>query len=283
MPATGPHPYVVLDVFTDTPLEGNPLAVFSDGDGLDGGLMARVARELNLSETVFVLAPQEDEHAAIRIFTPATELPFAGHPVLGTAFALALGNDASTIRLRTGAGLVPIRITRVGDQPVRGEMEQPLLAIEPFERAAELLAALGVERAELPIEIYVNGPGHVIVVLERARGGGLAPGSGALLALGPIGVSCVAGAGVNFKSRVFAPGLGVAEDPATGSAAGPVAAHLARHGVIAFGEEIELRQGVEIGRPSRLLARVEGTSERLEQVLVAGSAVLVARGEYHFA
>lgn len=282
----------MLDVFTDTPLEGNPLAVFRDGTGVEGAVMQRVAQELNLSETVFMLPAQEDEHATVRIFTPGAELPFAGHPVLGTALLLALETPDPVIRLRTGAGLVPVTITHHGGRPVSGEMEQPLPSVEPFGPEAELLAALGVGGAELPIEVYTNGPRHVFVVLaSEAAVSAVKPDMAALAALGQLGVSCVAGyrsgyrsgSGRGFRSRMFGPGLGVPEDPATGSAAGPLAVHLARHGVIGFGDEIEIDQGVEMGRPSRLRARVEGSPARLERVLVAGSAVLVGRGEFRFA
>ncbi len=279
------HPYVVLDVFTDVPLEGNQVAVFDDGAGLSDELMQRTARELNLSETVFLLAPQDglDADARLRIFTPGTELPFAGHPALGSAFVVGRRHGSSLVRLQTGAGVVPVALKREHETIVYGEMEQPIPTIEPFGRAAELLRALGLERSGLPIEAYRNGPVQVYVELPGEDGvAALRPDIGALGALGAYGVNCFAGAGTSFKSRNFAPGLGVAEDPATGSAAGPLAVHLARHGRIEFGQQIEVRQGAEIGRPSVLYARVDGTRvpERIERVLVGGAAVLVARGEY---
>ena len=280
------HPYVVLDVFTDVPLQGNPLAVFTDGAGISDELMQRTARELNLSETVFLLAPEDglDADARARIFTPGTELPFAGHPTLGSAFVVGQRDGSSAVRLQTGAGVIAVELTRSGEEIVYGEMEQPIPVVERFERAAELLDALGLERSRLPIEGYSNGPLHVFVELSSEEEvAALRPDLGALEALGPLGVGCFAGAGgVRFKSRNFAPGLGVPEDPATGSAAGPLAVHLARHGRIEFGQQIEIRQGVEIGRPSLLYARVEGSRspQRIERVLVGGAAVAVARGEY---
>jgi trans-2,3-dihydro-3-hydroxyanthranilate isomerase len=277
------HRYVIADVFTDVPLQGNQLAVFTDGAGLSGELMQRTARELNLSETVFVLAPEDAERAdaQVRIFTPGTELPFAGHPVLGSAFVVGQGLGLPVVRLQTGAGVVPVRLQRQGEEIVFGEMEQPIPVLQTFERGDELLRALGVERSELPIEGYRNGPLHVYVELGSEEAvAALRPDLTALGALGELGVGCFAGEGTRFKSRNFAPGLGVPEDPATGSAAGPLAVHLARHGRIAFGDQIEIRQGVEIGRPSVLHARAEGSAERIERVLVGGSAVVVARGEY---
>ena len=136
-------------------------------------------------------------------------------------------------------------------------------------------------RSELPIESYLNGPHNVLVMLEdEAAVAALAPDHQALVALGALNVSCFAGAGRRWKTRMFAPALGVAEDPATGSAAGPLALHLARHGVIAYGEEIEIAQGAEIGRPSLLYARVEGSATQVERVEVGGAAVIVARGEF---
>jgi trans-2,3-dihydro-3-hydroxyanthranilate isomerase len=159
-------------------------------------------------------------------------------------------------------------------------MEQPIPVPEPFERVAELLAALGLSGSGLPVEAYRNGPRHVYVELaSEAEVAGLSPDFRGLADL-QIGVSCFAGHGASWKTRMFAPFHGVYEDPATGSAAGPLAVHLARHGRIGFGEEIEIRQGEEIGRPSLLYARAEGTADRIERVLVGGSAVIVARGEY---
>lgn len=288
--------YHVADVFTDTPLEGNPVAVFGDGSGLSGEVMQRAARELNLSETVFMLPADDDgEHSRIRIFTPTAELPFAGHPVLGTAFILGQRLGVDTVRLRTGAGLITITLRRQGDAIVFGEMEQPIPTWESLECAEELLAALGVERSELPVEVYDNGPRHTFVALPNEEAVvALSPDLPAVAALGEFGVSCFAAAaesagagaaaaaagGGRVKTRMFGPALGVAEDPATGSAAGPLAVHLARHGQIGFGQRIEIRQGAEIGRPSLLQAVVEGSPARIERVAVGGSAVVVARGEY---
>lgn len=279
------HRYVIVDVFTDVPLEGNQLAVFTDGAGLSGELMQRAARELNLSETVFVL-PSEDAELAdarVRIFTPSTELPFAGHPVLGTAFVVGQSPGGSLVRLHTGAGVIPVALSRERDLITYGEMDQPIPTVEPFERAAELLRALGVERSGLPVEAYRNGPLHVYVELESEHAvAALRPDMSALASIGELGVSCFAGAAGRFKTRMLAPALGVPEDPATGSAAGPLAVHLVRHGRIELGQPIQIRQGAEIGRPSLLHARVEGSRspERIERVAVGGSAVVVAQGEY---
>jgi trans-2,3-dihydro-3-hydroxyanthranilate isomerase len=273
--------YVIADVFTDTPLEGNQLAVFTDGRGLPGGQMQRAARELNLSETVFFLPPEDGGDLRIRIFTPVSELPFAGHPVLGAAFLAAELLGTVAVRLETGVGVVPVELRREGEQIVSGRMEQPIPTWAPFEDRERLLAALGVAGSGLPVEAYLNGPRHVYVAVgDEAAVAALRPDVGALAGLGAIGVSCFAGSARRWKTRMFAPGLGVPEDPATGSAAGPLAVHLARHGRTGFGEEIEIRQGAEIGRPSVLYARADGSAQRIERVLVGGSAVVVARGEY---
>ena len=277
-----PRRYIVADVFTDTPLQGNQLAVFTDGRGLPAGQMQRAARELNLSETVFFLPAERDGDLRIRIFTPASELPFAGHPVLGSAFLAGELLGTSAVRLETGAGVVPVELRRQGGQIVSGRMEQPIPGWAPYEHPERLLAALGLAGSGLPVEAYRNGPRHVLVALDgESAVAALRPDLGALAGLGDdIGVSCFAGGGRRWKTRMFAPGLGVPEDPATGSAAGPLAIHLARHGRAGFGEEIEIRQGAEIGRPSVLYARVDGSPQRIERVLVGGSAVVVARGEY---
>jgi len=279
MPA---YRYVVCDVFTDRPLAGNPVAVFTDARELDPPLMQDLARETNLSETVFVLPAERDGHVRIRIFTPTTELPFAGHPTLGSAFVLAGPLQLLEIRLETGRGTIPVRLEREGARIVFGRMEQPLPTFERYGGGDELLAALDVDRSELPVEIYDNGIAHVYVCLRsREDVAALRPDFTRLGKVpAVVGVNCFAGEGSRWKTRMFAPGGGVLEDPATGSAAGPLAVHLARHGRIAFGDEIEISQGEEIGRPSTLYARAEGNSEQLERVEVGGSAVVVARGEF---
>jgi trans-2,3-dihydro-3-hydroxyanthranilate isomerase len=276
--------YVVADVFTDTPLAGNQLAVFTDAGKLPEQLLQPLAREINFSETVFVYRPESGGHARIRIFTPAAEIPFAGHPTLGTAFVLAAPLQLGEIRLETGAGTVPVTLERdESGRIVFGRMEQPLPSVEPYDGEEELLAALGVDRSELPVELYDNGMQHVYVALASEDAvAALRPDLSRLLGELPavLGINCFAGRDRSWKTRMFAPGGGVPEDPATGSAAGPLAVHLARHGRIAFGEEIEISQGTEIGRPSTLYARAEGTAEEVTRVEVGGSAVVVARGEF---
>jgi len=274
-------PYFVLDVFTETPLEGNGLAVFADGRRLDGGEMQRLARELALSETVFVLPPRAGGDARIRIFTPAAELPFAGHPTLGTAVVVGLALELGAVSLETGMGVVRARVQQDERGTLSGTVQQPIPSWSSFADEGALLAALGVERSQMPVDCYENGPRHVLVALatpqEVAR---LSPDLGALTELGALNVSCFAPLGERWKTRMFAPALGVPEDPATGSAAGPLAVHLARHGRIPFGRPIEIEQGAEIGRPSLLQACAIGDENALRAVEVGGAVVVLARGEF---
>jgi trans-2,3-dihydro-3-hydroxyanthranilate isomerase len=274
--------YVICDVFTDQPLEGNPLAVFTDARGIPDALLQPLAREMHLSETVFCYPARGTGHVRIRIFTPRHELPFAGHPVLGAAFVLAAPLQLPEIVLETGVGPVPVRIEREGPRIVFGRMVQPLPSVEAVQDPAALFRALGVTRATLPVEIYDNGPRHVFVALgDEAEVAALQPDFAALARLYPRATTnCFAGAGRRWKTRAFAPGAGTQEDPATGSAAGPLACHLARHGRIPFGEEIEIHQGAEINRPSVLYAKVDGGPDAITRVEVGGSAVTVARGEF---
>jgi trans-2,3-dihydro-3-hydroxyanthranilate isomerase len=276
--------YVLADVFTDTPLAGNALAVFTDSREIPEDLLQPLAREMNLSESVFVLPPDGEGHARIRIFTPNAELPFAGHPTLGTAFVLAGPLQLQEIKLETGAGIVPVRLEREGPRIVFGWMSQPVPTVEPFPEADEILKAIGVERSELPVEVYDNGIKHVYVTLGSEREvAALEPDLSRLARFDAVvGFNCLAGSGARWKTRMFAPGGGIPEDPATGSAAGPLAVHLARHGRIPFSEEIQISQGAEIGRPSTLHARVEGSGDHVSNVEVGGSAVIVARGEFRF-
>ena len=277
-----PWPYVICDVFTDTPLTGNQLAVFKDAREIPDDHLQTLAREINLSETVYGYPPHGDAHARIRIFTPAHELPFAGHPVLGTAFVFAASLSDDEIRLETGRGVIPIRMRRAGGRPVFGWMSQPLPSAAPFEATEALLAALGVAQSVLPVEVYDNGVRHVYVTLpDEAAVARLQPDIGALArTAGSCGVNCIAGRGRRWKTRMFAPGVGVAEDPATGSAAGPLAVHLVRHDLIGYGDEIQISQGAELRRPSTLHAKANGSNGRLESVEVGGSAVIVGRGEF---
>jgi trans-2,3-dihydro-3-hydroxyanthranilate isomerase len=275
--------YVIADVFTDRPLAGNQLAVFTDAREIPEELLQPLAREMNFSETVFVLPPEQGGHARIRIFTPKAEIPFAGHPTLGTAFVLAAPLQLGEIRLETAVGVVPLTLDR--DESGRiafGRMEQPIPKLEPYPETGPLFDALGVDGSELPVELYDNGLRFVYVALPSEEDvAAVAPNLQRLGDLPAVlGFNTFAGSGSTWKTRMFAPGGGVPEDPATGSAAGPLAVHLARHGRIPFGERIEISQGAEIGRPSTLYAQVDGSPEQIERVEVGGSAVVVARGEF---
>jgi trans-2,3-dihydro-3-hydroxyanthranilate isomerase len=274
--------YVVADVFTDTPLAGNQLAVFTDARDLDTETMQALAKEMNYSESVFVLPAEGDGDVRMRIFTPTAELPFAGHPTLGTAFVLGGPLQKTVIRLETGVGVVPVELEREQARIVFGRMTQPVPSVESVADEADLLDALGVKRSELPVEVYDNGLKHVYVTLPSEEDvAALRPDLGRLKRFDSVvGINTIAGSGRRWKTRMFAPGGGIPEDPATGSAAGPLAVHVARHGRAPFGEELEIRQGAEIGRPSTLYARVDGSPERIEHVEVGGSAVIVARGEF---
>jgi trans-2,3-dihydro-3-hydroxyanthranilate isomerase len=271
----GTFRYVVADVFTDTPLAGNQLAVFTDARELPETTLQPLARELNLAETVFVYPKEGDGHVKIRIFTPGRELPFAGHPTLGAAFVLGGPLQLVEIRIETAAGVVPVQLEREGARIVFGRMAQPYPTFEPLADADAVLAAFGVDRSELPVELYDNGMRHVFVCLGSEDAvAALRPDFQALAAF-DFGVNCFAGAGERWKTRMFAPSAGIPEDAATGSAAGPLALHLVRHGRINAMQQITVSQGAEIGRPSTLYATAD--DDRIE---VGGSAVVVARGEF---
>jgi trans-2,3-dihydro-3-hydroxyanthranilate isomerase len=178
---------------------------------------------------------------------------------------------------------VPVELTRDGPKIVFGRMEQPIPTWEPVADPAPLFDALGVSGSGLPVERYDLGPGHVYVELGSPEEvAALTPDAAALRRATQDGANCFARDGDGWKTRMFAPSHGVLEDAATGSAAGPLAVHLARHGRIAYGEEIRIAQGAEIGRPSTLFAAAYGEGDDIERVTVGGSAVPVARGEFGF-
>jgi len=270
--------FVVADVFTSTPLAGNQLAVFTDARRLDDRTMQALALEIGFSETVFVLPAAADGTARIRIFNPRHEMPFAGHPTLGAALVLAAPLQLGVVRLETGVGTVPVVIERdESGRVVFGRMTQPVPRIEPVERPERVLAAVGAARSRLPVELYDNGARHIVLLVEERELGALRPDREAIAELAVTGVNCVAKTSDAWRSRMF---WEHGEDPATGSAAGPIACHLARHGLVPWGDEIEIAQGVEMGRPSTLHARAEGGESAITAVEVGGSAVVVARGEF---
>ncbi|MBB2911040.1 trans-2,3-dihydro-3-hydroxyanthranilate isomerase [Streptosporangium becharense] len=274
------HEYLVVDAFARKPLEGNPVAVFFDAADLTAGLMQRVAREMNLSEVTFVLPAERGGDARIRIFTPVNELPFAGHPMLGTAVALGLAAKRTRLRLETAMGVIPCALAfEDGDGSVAVRMRQPVPEWGPYEHGAELLAALGVESSTTPVEVYRNGPRHVFVGLESVTAlSALQPDHRALSRFPDMAANCFAGEGTRWRTRMFSPAYGVVEDAATGSAAGPLAVHLARHGHAGYGQDIEILQGVEMGRPSLMLATADGSKDRVGPVHVGGHGVVAARG-----
>lgn len=281
--------YSVLDVFAEAPLSGNPVAVNFGAGRLASEDMQGIARETNLSETTFVLADRERDGAwDVRIFTPGAELPYAGHPTLGTATAIRsrhLGGAAPSVTLRLGIGLVPVRFASDGV----AWLESPAARFEAFPKRELVAAALGVPLEsldpKLPIEIQKNGANQLLVPLrERAALEAASVDSNAyreLRAAGAPGSLYPFAPGArdprnHFSVRLFAPAYGIAEDPATGSAAGFLGQYLVRHRAHP-GETLDVRleQGHAIARPS--LLRVRAGANAVE---VGGRVIPVAHGEW---
>ncbi|HKC49362.1 MAG TPA: PhzF family phenazine biosynthesis protein [Myxococcota bacterium] len=281
--------YSVLDVFAEAPLEGNPVAVVFGAARLSGAEMQAIARETNLSETTFVLhARVHDGAFDVRIFTPASELPYAGHPTLGTATAIrsALLDDvASEVVLRLGVGPVRVRFAADG----LAWLESPSARFDPFAKRDLAAAALGLPLDSLdpalPVEVQRTGANQLFVPLRdlaALRAARIEAGAYERLiaAGGPPSLYAFARGARDPRNhwsvRLFAPALGVPEDPATGSAAGFFGAYLARHRAHGDGTlDVRLEQGHEIGRPSLLHVRANGTT-----ILVGGRVISVARGEW---
>lgn len=275
----------IVDVFSERPLAGNQLAVFEDATRIPEAQLQPLAQEIGYSETVFAYPKTNDAHQQIRIFTPTSEIPFAGHPVLGTAVVIATNTGANRVVLETGRGLVPVRIDGTAGPAARGTMEQPIPSFKLYDKEDEFLRALGVDRSVLPVTIYDNGLAHVYAMLERPDDvAAVRPDFSALSELARssglplMGFNVFSGSGPAWKTRMFAPADDIAEDPATGSAAGPLALHLARHGRIPWDTEIRIAQGAEIGRPSELFARVSGNADHVTRIEVSGHAVPVGGG-----
>jgi trans-2,3-dihydro-3-hydroxyanthranilate isomerase len=267
--------YVLLDVFTDERFSGNPLAVFTDARGLEAEVMGRIANELNLSETTFILPAEGEGDARVRIFTPRRELPFAGHPVVGTAWVVGRSVALGRLVFETGVGPIEVELERRDGQLVRAVMSQPRPRFSPAEDPEALLAALRLPYRGHALEVADNGFGHAIVPVDSLEAlATLTPDIAALAALDEAVTFTVwADAGDVIRSRVFAPAAGVAEDAATGSAAGPLAAQLVRDGVRRAGR-VTIVQGVELGRPSR----IEVDADDAGDVRVGGACVVTGRG-----
>ncbi len=284
-----------LDVFTDTAFAGNPLAVVLEADGLNSAQMQQLAREFNLSETVFVLkATRTDADVRVRIFTPASELPFAGHPTVGTACLLAdlgwLPPEATRIVLEENVGLVPVRLLREAHRPWFGELttaKSPETRAADFDVAA-LPAVLGIDAGAITsVRLASCGNPFVVVTVKQPevlQGIDFDAAAARRLLTRSWGHAIyVAALGYEgeWRTRMFAPDLGVTEDPATGSAAAAFAGALALD-ALACGEQGELawtlHQGVEMGRPSLLRASASLAEGTVMAVRVGGHAVRVSEG-----
>jgi len=272
--------YEVVDVFTETPFAGNPLAVVLDGDDLSTEQMQALAKEFNLSETAFPLRAPDGATYGLRIFTPATELPFAGHPSVGSALVLRrLGRieDGDNVQA-CGAGLLPMRLD--GD---RATLTGGAATVgEPLD-AAPLLAALGLCPDDLagPSPRWAGAGIDFVYLLVRPEAlGRVRLDVAAVSDVGGAGISLVAWDGTDARVRVFPGGVGIAEDPATGAAAVGLGVYLAAAGLVGEGEHrYVVTQGVEMGRPSTLTCAVTVSAGAAVGVTVSGTAVPIARGE----
>ncbi|KMO33823.1 phenazine biosynthesis protein PhzF [Methylobacterium variabile] len=294
--------YATLDVFTERPLAGNPLAVVLDAEGLDDAAMQAIAREFNLSETVFVLPPAQSRHRArLRIFTPAQELAFAGHPTVGTAVLLALGDrraevaDAVAFGLEEQVGVVPC-VVETGEGRGRARFRLPRLPESWGEGdgpdATGIAAGLGLSPSEIgfarhrPSRYSAGTPFHLVPVqgldaLGRARAGAdslaaaFGPGAKVFLYTGETDA-----AGHSFRARMFAPGAGIAEDPATGGAVAAFAGALMQFEPLGSGtHDLVIAQGFEMGRPSEIALQLVIEDGALRAAEIGGSAVVVSEGE----
>jgi trans-2,3-dihydro-3-hydroxyanthranilate isomerase len=285
-----------LDVFTDTPFAGNPLAVVLGADGLTDAQMQTIAREFNLSETIFVMRPQNPAHTArVRIFFPTAEIPFAGHPTIGCAILLAEGAEGDgpvQIILEEEAGLVPVVISRQGGAAM-AEFTAPVTphAATSGAVAVDMVAvALGLARDEIGFGKHVPGlwqggprflyvPVKDLSVLAKARP--IEPAWSQLMAAGGVDSAYLytPGTGADYQARMFSPTAGIPEDPATGSASAILAAQLWAAGALAEGEtHLALLQGIEMGRRSEIGLTVVCSATGVQSVRVAGTAVRIGDG-----
>lgn len=292
----GVYPFETWDVFTQTAYTGNPLAVVMQADDLDAATMLRVTREFNLSETAFVMTPSApDNTARVRIFTLGYEMPFAGHPTIGSAIAIARARSLDgALTLELNAGVFPVSVER-GDAGFRAEFQNPNTpgVVGDAPPAAQLARALSLPATALaagPWRPRLLGSGGVNFLYARADLDAVQAArvdAAAFNALGldsAVGVFLYAEGGVggeaDFHGRMFAPNAGILEDPATGSAVASLPAHIALGGRLDDGEyRWSVEQGVEMGRPSHLRARVRIVDGAVASVGIGGAAVPIQRGE----
>ncbi len=291
--------FVTADVFTEEPFGGNPLAVLPDARGLDDGQMQKIAREFNLSETVFVLPPAEPAHTRrLRIFTPATEIPFAGHPTVGTALVLArlgavpLQGAITRIVFGEGAGPVPVTITARQGRAAFAQLSAPRAPELLAERPAALVAsALSLAPSDLVTaqglpQVVSCGLPFLLVRLTSREALGRARLNRSVWARHLEGTDAAHlflftddTDEHDFRARMFAPGGGVEEDPATGSAAAALGGWLGSTAAMTDGTiRCTIAQGLEIGRPSRLEVEVDKRAGAVAAVRVGGAAVLISEG-----
>lgn len=295
--------YYILDVFTETPFAGNPLAVVLDGDGLDDARMQAIAREFNLSETVFVREPRDPVNtAAIRIFTPASELPFAGHPTVGTAALLAqtrapdlLGARDIAVVLEEGVGPVHCTVRARKGRAVRASFELPRLpeAAGKAPAAEDIAAALGLTARDIGFDghvpsVYSAGSPFIFAPLSGLEAIGKARPQPGLFerTFGGFGRGAVwlytrdtMLEGSHVHARMFAPKLGIAEDPATGSALAAFAGAAMRFEKPEDGDHLLIvEQGFEMGRPSLMMLEVIVRNGGLVGASIGGGVVTVMQG-----
>jgi trans-2,3-dihydro-3-hydroxyanthranilate isomerase len=289
-----------VDVFTDRALAGNPLAVVLQADGLSTAQMQAIARETNLSETTFVLPPEKREHAAkVRIFTPHAELPFAGHPTVGTGWVLLdeglVGSDGAAFTLEEGVGPVPVRVDRGGSELVLWMSHPPVKFGDVIEQRTDVAAALGLTVADLlpdvPIQVVTTGVPFVYVALKDAAAVDRAVSSGEpmTMVLDPHGLPPVflfAAVGSHrLYSRMFGPHsvTRIVEDPATGSASGPLGAFAVRYGLVPRAPQVSIvsEQGTKMGRQSFIQIKLGYSTDGdiPDRIEVGGSVVPVMTAE----
>jgi trans-2,3-dihydro-3-hydroxyanthranilate isomerase len=288
--------YLHLDVFTSTPFEGNQLAVFPEPQGLDTGMMQTIAREMNFSESTFIFPPETPgTDVRMRIFTPGSELPMAGHPTIGSTFALAIEGTIARGREQfmfgLNAGPTPVSLEWDAKGLAFAWMTQPLPTFgATVEDRAALAAAVGVREADLvqdaPVQVVSSAVPFLYVPLRtRAAVDSVQIDARALArcagGAGEVFVFTTEGAGETVYSRMLAPGFGIAEDPATGIASGPLGSYLFRYKLVSAetARSMVSQQGVKMKRPSRLHISIDTANGEITRVRVGGQSVLVGRGE----
>ncbi|MGD8165402.1 PhzF family phenazine biosynthesis protein [Pantoea sp. FN0307] len=269
------HDYTILNAFTNSPLEGNPVSVFHNSGDISAPVMQAIARQLQLSESTFISEVTTDGQARVRIFTPVNELPFAGHPLMGAASAFSRRHGLEQFIFHTDIGAVKVTVEHHSSTLSTVKINVPPALNIPFNEEKRLLKALGLKQSVQPIEMYDAGARHVLVPVDSIQTlHSLRPDHQALAEFENLAVNCFTWCGFKAENRMFSPAYGVKEDAGTGSVVGPIALHLMKYGQLKANERLTIEQGILLNRRCVMHGEIKQENELVTHIELSGQVTL---------